>query len=106
MLNSQVLQSHLETWTESLHHQATLPGSGLSQNPPAAAVAGLVATREPPWWAALSVLSRSPRIRPTAPPGAPAADPVSARPLHTAFWKPNPDGSPSARLPFLICKGG
>lgn len=61
MLNSQVLQSHLETWMESLHHQATLPGSGLPRNPYAAAVAGLVVTREPTWQAALGVLGRTPR---------------------------------------------
>ena len=46
---------------ESLQHQATLPGSGLSRNPYAAAVAGLVVTREPTWQAALGVLGRTPR---------------------------------------------
>lgn len=90
MLRSQELQSHLETLMESLHHQATLPGSGSSQNPYAAAAAGLVITREnhcPPGRLFSGVLSRTPSSRLTAPPGVPASDPVSTGPLHTAFWE-------------------
>ena len=58
MLHSQERQSCLETLMERLHHRVTLPGAGSSQNPCAAAAAGLAITcenhcPEPPWQAVL-----------------------------------------------------